>query len=105
MNFLIFLTSAKSGDTAYVEYTYGRKYIPEKRYNVPQRTTIGKVSSDDETMMSPNPNFMKYFPEIELPEETVTFFLILQHTLSFRRIMRGSIIRTMPTIIRCSPAI
>lgn len=59
----------KRAGTTYVEYTYGRRYIPEKRYNVPQRTTIGKMSQDDQTMMYPNPNFVKYFPEAELPEE------------------------------------
>ena len=55
--------------TTYVEYTYGRRYIPEKRYNIPQRTTIGKMYQNDQTMMYPNPNFLKYFPEAELPEE------------------------------------
>ena len=34
--------------TVYVEYTYDRVYIPEKRYNVPKRTTIGKLSEDDQ---------------------------------------------------------
>lgn len=53
---------------AYVEYTYGRKYIPEKRYNIPQRTTIGKADPLDPTMMHPNQNFVKYFPDVELPE-------------------------------------
>lgn len=55
--------------TTYVEYTYGRRYIPEKRYNIPQRTTIGKMCQNDQTLMYPNPNFLKYFPEAELPEE------------------------------------
>lgn len=59
----------KRAGTTYVEYTYGRRYIPEKRYNVPQRTTIGKMSQDNQTMMYPNPNFLKFFPEVELPEE------------------------------------
>lgn len=63
------ITLNRRGGIVYVEYTYGRKYIPEKRYNIPQRTTIGKVSSEDETKMSPNPNFIKYFPEVELPDE------------------------------------
>ena len=58
----------KRKDTTYVEYTYNRKYIPEKHYNVPQRTTIGKVDISDTSMMYPNPNFLKYFPEVELPE-------------------------------------
>ena len=58
----------KRKGTAYVEYTYGRKYIPEKRYNIPQRTTIGKADLLDPTMMHPNQNFVKYFPDVELPE-------------------------------------
>lgn len=59
----------KRGGTTYIEYTYGRRYVPEKKYNVPQRTTIGKMDTTDMSMMYPNPNFLKYFPEIELPEE------------------------------------
>ena len=55
--------------TTYVEYTYGRRYVPEKKYNVPQRTTIGKMEPSDPKLMYPNPNFLKYFPEVELPEE------------------------------------
>lgn len=58
----------KRGETTYIEYTYERKYIPEKKYNVPKRTTIGKMSADDSTMMYPNPNFEKYFPDVVLPE-------------------------------------
>jgi hypothetical protein len=53
----------------YVEYTYGRRYVPEKKYNIPMRTTIGKVCSDDSTKMYPNPNFIKFFPDAVLPEE------------------------------------
>ncbi|MBV1758901.1 MAG: transposase [Dethiosulfatibacter sp.] len=59
----------KRGDTTYIEYTYDRKYVPEKKYNVPMRTTIGKLSNDDPIMMYPNPNFEKYFPDIVLPVE------------------------------------
>ena len=53
----------KRGETTYVEYTYGRRYMPEKKYNVPQRTTIGKMDPSNPSMMCPNPNFPKYFPE------------------------------------------
>lgn len=63
------ITKNKRGKTTYIEYTYGRKYLPEKKYNVPQRTTIGKMSLEDTTRMYPNPNFEKYFPETTLPEE------------------------------------
>ena len=58
----------KRKGATYVEYTYGRKYVPEKRYNIPQRTTIGKADPLDPTMMYPNRNFVKYFPDVELPE-------------------------------------
>lgn len=59
----------KRGKVTYVEYTYARKYIREKHYNVPQRTTIGRLSDNDNTMMMPNSNFIKYFPDVELPDE------------------------------------
>lgn len=63
------ISKNKRGNTTYIEFTYGRKYNPDKKYNVPQRTTIGKMSSSDDTMMYPNPNFEKYFPDVALPEE------------------------------------
>ena len=56
----------KDGVT-YVQYEYDRVYKPDKKYNIPKRTTIGKVSEDDPTRMYPNPNFLKYFPDVELP--------------------------------------
>lgn len=56
----------KRGGTTYIEYTYGRRYVPEKKYNVPKRTTIGKMDPLDSLMMYPNPNFLKYFPEVGL---------------------------------------
>ncbi len=63
------ITVNRRVDTTYIEYTYDRKYIPEKKYNVPKRTTIGKQSKADLTMMQPNQNFVKFFPEIPLPDE------------------------------------
>ena len=60
------ISKNKRGNTTYIEYTYGRKYVPEKKYNVPQRTTIGKQSADSPEMMYPNPSFEKYFPDIVL---------------------------------------
>lgn len=63
------ITVNRRGDTTYIEYTYARRYLPEKRYNVPQRTTIGKQSKIDPAMMQPNQNFVKYFPEVALPDE------------------------------------
>lgn len=63
------ITRNKRGKTTYIEYTYGRKHIAEKKYNVPQRTTIGKQSDINPTMMQPNQNFVKFFPEIPLSGE------------------------------------
>ena len=62
------ISKNKRKDVTYIEYTYGRKYIPEKKYNVAQRTTIGKMDPSNPTMMYPNPNFEKYFPDIVLPD-------------------------------------
>lgn len=62
------ITTNKKKDTTYVEYAYERKYDRAKKYTVSKRTTIGKLSKDDLTLMIPNENFLKYFPEIELPE-------------------------------------
>lgn len=53
----------------YINYEYDRVYKPDKKYNIPKRTTIGKKCEDDDTMMYPNPNFMKYFPDAELPAD------------------------------------
>lgn len=53
----------------YINYEYDRIYKPEKKYNIPKRTTIGKKCKDDPSMMYPNPNFLTYFPDVELPED------------------------------------
>ena len=53
----------------YIYYAYKRDYDPEKQYSVPKNTTIGKADPDNPTMMHPNTNFLKYFPEIQLSED------------------------------------
>ena len=45
----------------YINYEYDRIYKPDKKYNIPKRTTIGKKCGDDPEMMYPNPNFLTYF--------------------------------------------
>ena len=55
--------------TTYVYYEHGRRYVVEKQYTVPQCTSIGKVCEDDSSMMIPNTNYLKFFPDAELPEE------------------------------------
>jgi len=57
----------KRGDTTYIKYEYDRTYDQKRQYTLPFRATIGKRSKADETMMQPNHNFLKYFPESELP--------------------------------------
>ena len=53
----------------YINYEYDRVYKPDKKYNIPKRTTIGKMCDDDPTMMYPNPNYLTYFPDAELPKD------------------------------------
>ena len=57
----------KNGVT-YVDYEYDRTYDRDAKYTRPRRSTIGKLSADDPSMMWPNHNYLKYFPNTELPE-------------------------------------
>ena len=65
------ITRKVKGNATYVNYEYDRVYNAEKKFNVPKRATIGKVSKADPDMMQPNQNFLIYFPEAELPDEKV----------------------------------
>lgn len=53
----------------YVNYEIGRKYYKDRKYTIPERVTIGKLSHEDNKVMVPNQNFLTFFPEVELPEE------------------------------------
>ena len=59
----------KKGNARYILYQYGSKYNPEKKYAVPDRAIIGKVTDDDSSMMFPNEKFETYFSDVPLPEE------------------------------------
>ncbi|MDD2402735.1 MAG: transposase [Clostridia bacterium] len=63
------ITYRKGNDACYVYYEYDRIYDPQRKYTNVKRTMIGKQSKADSHMMQPNQNYLKYFPEIELPEE------------------------------------
>ncbi len=63
------ITTKVKGDAIYVNYEVGREYYPDRKYTIPKRVTIGKLSKADRKMMVPNQNFLTYFPETELPEE------------------------------------
>ena len=54
----------------YINYEYDRVYKPDRKYNIPKRTTIGKKCDDDPGMMYPNPNYLTYFPDMKLPTES-----------------------------------
>lgn len=63
------ITTKKKGNAVYVNYEIGRKYYKDRKYTIPERVTIGKLSQEDKKLMVPNQNFLTYFPEVELPEE------------------------------------
>ena len=54
--------------TKYVYYEHGRRYDSKREYTVPQTTSIGKICEKDTSVMYPNANYLKFFPEAELPE-------------------------------------
>ena len=62
------ITRRKKKDVVYIEYEYDRIYDPVRQYTFPKRVTIGKLSETDPEMMQPNQNFLKYFPDAEIPE-------------------------------------
>jgi len=63
------ITRRKIRGTTYINYEYGRLYDPEKQYNTPLRSTIGKQDETDDMKMWPNQNFLQHFPDIGLPQE------------------------------------
>ena len=63
------ITFRTKGKTTYVEYESDRVYVPEKRYTTVSRKTIGKLTDTDRQFMQPNENFLKFFPDTDLPEE------------------------------------
>lgn len=62
------ITYRRHRDVEYVYYEYFRTYDPERQFTNPKRVTIGKRSKADPRRMQPNQNFLKYFPDAELPE-------------------------------------
>ena len=62
------ITYRKKGDTEYVYYEYKRIYTKGTNITNPKRVTIGKRDKNDPSMMIPNENYLKYFPDEDLPE-------------------------------------
>ena len=50
-------------------YEYARNYESVRKFIIPQRVTKGMELKADSSPMQPNQNFLRYFPEVELPEE------------------------------------
>ena len=48
------IITKKKGSASYVLYRYGQVYMPDKKYAIPQRTVIGKVSLESSDIMFPN---------------------------------------------------
>ena len=63
------ITRRKKGNSTYIEFEYNRVYDAKRQFTIAKRATIGKQSSSDSLMMLPNQNFLKYFPDVDLPDE------------------------------------
>ena len=63
------ITYRKKDDSCYVYFEYDRIYDPQRQFTNVKRAMIGKQFKADPLMMRPNQNYLKFFPEVELPEE------------------------------------
>ena len=63
------LVRKKRGGHTYIEFEYDRIYDPVKQYTYPKRASIGRVDPENQNRMTPNENFLKYFPDADIPEE------------------------------------
>ena len=59
----------KKGSTRYVQLETGRVYLPEKKYTIPERASIGKVDPEHPDRMFPNDRYAELFPDTPMPEE------------------------------------
>ena len=62
------ITYRRKNDVDYVYYEYERIYDKSTKKTNPKRVTIGKKSEDDSTKMQPNENYLKFFPDEDIPE-------------------------------------
>lgn len=63
------ITYRRKNEVDYVYFEYDRSYDKLTQKTNPKRATIGKLSKADSAKMQPNQNFLKYFPDVSLPEE------------------------------------
>ena len=62
------ITFREKGGTDYVYFEYERIYKKGSNITNPKRATVGKRDSRDPSMMLPNENYLKYFPDEDIPE-------------------------------------
>lgn len=62
------LVQKKRGNYYSIEYEYDRVYDPVKKYTYPKRAMIGRHEKKDDPKMYPNQNFLKYFPDAQMPD-------------------------------------
>ena len=95
------IITKKKGCATYILYQYGSNYKQDKKYAVPLRTIIGKVSPDDPAMMYPNEQFQVYFPDAEIPDELPYAYrsccLKIGSCVIIRKVMDEYDLRTMLT--------
>ena len=63
------ITRMKKGNFTYIQLETGRVYLPERKYTIPERVSIGKVDPDHPDMMFPNEKYSDLFPDKPMPEE------------------------------------
>ena len=63
------LVRKKRDGQTFIEYEYERSYDPKKQFTYPKRASIGKVDPENPEMMTPNENYLKYFPDAAIPDE------------------------------------
>lgn len=59
----------KKGSVQYVQLETGRVYLPERKYTIPERASIGKVDPEHPDRMFPNDRYAELFPDTPMPEE------------------------------------
>lgn len=63
------ITLMRKGKLTYVQLETGREYLPERRYTIPRRVSIGKLDPDTPGVMYPNEKYQDQFPDAVMPEE------------------------------------
>ena len=63
------ITQMKKGEITYIQFETGRNYLPERKYTIPIRVSIGKIDPDHPDMMYPNEKYSDHFPDAPMSEE------------------------------------